>query len=202
MIFAMPRPLSEVPDTSWALSAYERKHHDPPQRSLVFYGDSDISQWDTDEVFPGSLNCGESGAQLKHARDFAPRMIEKYNPKIVVMVAGENDLADGTPPSKVLSDFELVYETITNGGAHLIYIGTKSEPATKGLQKAYRELNRLVGNFVQGKENVSFIDVYSTMLLNGRPDSSMFVEDGLHLSDVGYQVWNSLLTQELERLGK
>lgn len=47
---------------------------------------------------------------------------------------------------------------------------------------------------IQRRNKGYFIDIYRAMLGNdGQPDSSLFIEDGLHVSPKGYRVWEKLL---------
>jgi lysophospholipase L1-like esterase len=50
---------------------------------------------------------------------------------------------------------------------------------------------------LQGRDARYFIDIFTAMLgIDGRPDESLFLEDGLHVSPKGYQVWKRLLTSQ------
>lgn len=146
---------------------------------------------------------------MEHATRFAPRLMQKYRPSLVVMVAGENDLADGFPPSKVFESFKQAFSVITSGGggagnelgAPLIYISTKPEPCTRELDAHYKELNALIAKHYgskagRGGQGGIFIDVYQAMSIGGKgkdPDRALFDDDGLHLSEKGYAVWEGLV---------
>mmetsp|Transcript_26280 Transcript_26280/g.41121 ORF Transcript_26280/g.41121 Transcript_26280/m.41121 type:complete len:189 (-) Transcript_26280:259-825(-) len=174
------------------------------QGKVVFFGDSDINFWDTDKSFPGSLNCGVSGTTMTQVFDYTAKMMEKYEPSVVVLVAGENDLAEGRPPAKVLEVFkELVAEVLKKEGCKLIYISCKLEPSTESLKGKYGELNDLIAMCINDdpvlSERCEFIDSYRSFVseTSAQPDRVFFRGDGLHLSAAGYQVWEKLVGKQL-----
>lgn len=164
-------------------------------------------RWDTGSSFPESLNCGVSGSLMDHAKRFAPRLVQKYRPSVVVLVAGENDLADGAPPSKVFESFKQTFSAITSV-APLIYISTKPEPCTRELEGEYKELNRLIAQHYASKAGRSgdggtYIDVYDSMSIGGKgkePNPALFDDDGLHLSAEGYALWEGFVRQAIKSL--
>ena len=54
--------------------------------------------------------------------------------------------------------------------------------------------NRLLLQEIERRNNGHFIDIFSAMRgQDGRPNISLFLEDGLHVGPKGYQVWKKLL---------
>ena len=58
-----------------------------------------------------------------------------------------------------------------------------------------REANRLVREFTQtDAKRLGFIDVFTPMLgEDGKPRPELFVQDDLHLSPKGYELWTALV---------
>ncbi|KAJ1479447.1 SGNH hydrolase-type esterase domain-containing protein [Baffinella frigidus] len=204
------QPPSVKMDDGWPYDIYEGRHPpNPPQGRVVFYGDSDIEFWDLEKSFPGKghLMVGVSGGWMKHALEYAPRMLEKYAPSVVVLVAGENDLGKGETPGAVAGQLKEIAALVRNSDppCRLLYIGCKNEPKTKKLQPAYLELNEAVADWARDGSNdgwVVMLDCYGALSSDGKgakPNKEMFA-DGIHLSEKGYQVWADMVEAALAEL--
>ena len=43
----------------------------------------------------------------------------------------------------------------------------------------------------QKEKNLFFIDVWEAMLIDGKANPDLFVEDGLHINQKGYEIWKN-----------
>src|SRR5580693_8961009 len=89
------------------IRAYEEsdRSQPPPRAPVLFYGSSSIRFWpDLRRDFPGRpvLNRGFGGASLADCVHFFDRLIVPYAPRVLVLYAGDNDLANGHKPQDVL----------------------------------------------------------------------------------------------------
>ena len=86
----------------------------PPKGGVVFVGSSSIRMWKLEKSFPGSdvLNRGFGGSQIIDSVELAPRLVLKYQPRLVVFYAGDNDIGGGKSPEKVLADFTAFVEVV------------------------------------------------------------------------------------------
>mmetsp|Transcript_119637 Transcript_119637/g.208333 ORF Transcript_119637/g.208333 Transcript_119637/m.208333 type:complete len:204 (-) Transcript_119637:341-952(-) len=177
---------------------FDSKHEAPNEGGIVFFGDSDIEYWgDLDDYFPGSgaLNCGVSGATFRDVVAYTPRMLQKYKPRLIVCVAGENDLAEGVLAQAVADMFKQFCDLVATlrPQAHVIYISTKDEPCTKGLQPGYRKFNQLASKYASSQEHVVYLDSYTRFHDHRQKPAKKFFRDGLHLSPEGYQIWADMV---------
>jgi lysophospholipase L1-like esterase len=81
----------------------------PHDGGFVFVGSSSIRMWQTLESdFPGLrvLNRGFGGSELSDVLQFADRIVVRYKPRVVIVYAGDNDLAAGKTPAQVFADFQ------------------------------------------------------------------------------------------------
>ena len=63
-----------------------------------------------------------------------------------------------------------------------------------------KEANRLVKEFIAKDERLKFIDTVPLLLgKDSKPDPSLFVKDGLHLSEAGYAKWNEIVKKTLSK---
>lgn len=198
---------AESPHARWekAIAEFEKRDAEkmPPKDGIVFVGSSSIVGWKLDESFPDLpiIKRGFGGSQLDDSVHFAPRIVTKYEPKIVVLYAGDNDLASGKTPEKVASDFDafvrLVHEKLPK--TKIIYVAVKPSIARWKLIDKVRETNRLIAEKCKKDERLVFLDIQPLMLGDdGQPKPELFVKDGLHLSAEGYRRWSDLLRPHLK----
>src|SRR5262249_4332898 len=92
-----------------AIAAFEKADmtKPPPENAVLFVGSSSIVRWKLPQFFPmmDVINRGFGGSQLADSVHFAPRIVNKYKPRTVVLYAGDNDLATGKTPEQVATDF-------------------------------------------------------------------------------------------------
>ena len=54
--------------------------------------------------------------------------------------------------------------------------------------------------FIDTKPNLFYIDTATAMLnLKLEPNPDLFIDDGLHLNDQGYQLWREILSPYIEQ---
>lgn len=176
----------------------------PAKGGIVFVGSSSIRLWDVQKSFPDLrvLNRGFGGSQMADAVRYADRIVTPYQPSVVVLYAGDNDLAAGKSPAQVLEDFRQfvtkVHAALPN--TRIVYLGIKPSLARWKLIDKVRAANELVREFAARDPRLVFVDVEKPMLgPDGKPRAELFLRDGLHLNAKGYQVWAELLRPHLKK---
>jgi lysophospholipase L1-like esterase len=188
------------------ISAFEQADakNPPPADSVLFVGSSSIRLWETlAEDFPGVrvINRGFGGSQVEHSVRYADRIVLPYRPRAIVFYAGDNDIAAGKSPQRVLADFEAfvgkVHATLPD--TPVLYIAIKPSIARWHLHGKIWLTNRLVREFADGHDKVDFVDVYTPALdADGKPRADLLVEDRLHLNARGYELWARTLRPHLD----
>jgi len=178
----------------------QRLRKSPPTAGLVaFYGSSSMRMWESlEDDFPdlGLLNLAFGGSTLEACVWFFERLIVPVNPRAIVCYAGDNDLGDGKTAKDVLSSFrKLLAKVDTHFPANpFTMLSIKPSPERWHLDDQIRSANDLISQEIQRRDKGFFIDIYHAMLgADGRPDRSLFLEDGLHVSPKGYQIWKKLI---------
>jgi len=175
----------------------------PPRGAIVFVGSSSIRQWITlAQDFPGFkvINRGFGGSQLEDSAAFAHRLVIPHQPKAVVLYAGDNDIAAGKSPRRVLQDFRRFVERIHAAlpQTRILFISIKPSPARWHLVNEIKAANQMLENFCQKDKRLVYVDVFKSMLgADGKPRAELFVEDKLHLNRKGYELWASILRPRL-----
>jgi lysophospholipase L1-like esterase len=171
----------------------------PPLGGVVFIGSSSIQAWPTLAAdFPGVpvLNRGFGGSTLADVVYYADRILLPYRPRLVVLYAGDNDLALGRTPERVLADYRAFVARLRadRPQALVAFVSIKPSPARRIYIDRVREANRLIQAEIARDSLQVYIDVFTPMLdASGQPRPELFVADSLHMTRTGYVLWRALL---------
>jgi lysophospholipase L1-like esterase len=197
---------ADPPDWEKTIQAFEEHVRlQPPQPgSVLFLGSSTIRLWNTAKAFPelNTINRGFGGSQIADSVKFADRIVVPCKPRLVVFYAGDNDIAGGKSPERVLSDFKALVEKIQAAlpETRIAFISIKPSPSRWKFIEAQRKANSLVEEFARTKPRLSYIDVVEPMLNEeGQPRPELFQKDMLHLNDEGYRVWQGLVQPLIQK---
>jgi lysophospholipase L1-like esterase len=177
-----------------------------PAHPTVFYGSSTIRLWEhlaDDLADTHALNLGFGGSTLEACAYFFERLVPPVKPSSLVLYAGDNDLGDGRKPREVLSSFRALAKKVDRdlGPVEFAFISIKPSPARFDLMSRIRRTNQLIQEEIAAHPNRYFINVFDAMLdSNGKPQSRLFTDDGLHMSREGYQLWIKLLSPYRNRI--
>lgn len=181
-----------------AFQQWDRKNSFP-SNAVLFVGSSSIVHWPTAEAFPDFpvINRGFGGSVMADSVYYVEPFVLKYNPKVVVVYAGDNDCAAGIPPESMAHDFTLLADKIHAAlpTTEIICLSIKLSDSRKNLWPVMRQVNALYKQYAETKEYITFADVDGVLKKDdGTPDPAYYVSDQLHLSEKGYAVWNQLLS--------
>lgn len=176
----------------------------PAKGGILFVGSSSIRLWDVAKSFPTLpvLNRGFGGSFLSDTVHFADRIIVPYEPRLIVVYAGDNDLAAGKSPDVVFADFKALAQIVEKAlpKTRLVFLSIKPSPKRWSLSTKAKQANQLIADFVRQHDRLTFVDVSTPMLgADGKPRAELFRADNLHLNATGYQLWASLLKPLLDK---
>ncbi|MGH7562105.1 MAG: SGNH/GDSL hydrolase family protein [Gemmatimonadales bacterium] len=204
-----PLPAARQADNQFEseIQAFEAadRAHAPPAGGVVFVGSSSIRLWQTLEAdFPDArvINRGFGGSELADAVRYAPRIVLPYSPALVVLYAGDNDLAAGQSPELVLRDYQAFVRLVRSKlpETRIAFISIKPSPSRWALAAKVRKANRLVKEYSSGDRRLHYVDVYTPMLdAAGAPRRELYLADGLHLNAAGYAIWRDHIAAIIAR---
>ncbi len=174
------------------------------QPATLFYGSSTIRLWPrlkTDFEGFDAVNLGFGGSTLAACTWFFERVMTGYQPKRLVLYAGDNDLGDGRHPEEVFLFFQQFAQRVTYhfGTIPCYFISLKPSINRWGMIGSFKFTNQIIKKEIQDNHpNWHWIDVFDAMLnADGYPNAEFYLTDGLHLSDKGYEVWTQIVKKAL-----
>jgi lysophospholipase L1-like esterase len=195
-----PAPWAEDGQWEKAIQAFEEQDaaNPPAKGGIVFVGSSSIRMWKTDQDFPDLhiINRGFGGSHTSDAVQYVDRIVINYAPRLVVFYEGDNDLSYAKTPQRVFDDtvefFDKVHAVLPE--TKIIYVAIKPSIARWGLIDKIRETNGLVRDYAAKHDYIHFLDIEPAMLgADGKPRPDIFLQDGLHMNQAGYDLWNQLI---------
>ena len=202
LLLLAPAAVSAQQTERWEreLAAFDAadKAAPPPAGEAVFVGSSSIARWDLAKSFPDvkTINRGISGSELADAARLVDRLVLAYSPRLVVVYAGDNDIADGRTSEEVAIQFERFVGRIHDRlpQTRIVYIGLKPSLLRWAMIERMRAANALIRAYCERDDRVAYVDVDAAMLgWDEKPRHELFVADGLHLTADGYQIWTFLV---------
>jgi lysophospholipase L1-like esterase len=184
------------------------------ERRVVFFGDSITDMWRLDQYFPGQpyVNRGIGGQTT-------PQMVVRFrqdvielHPRLVVILAGTNDLAGNTGPMS-LEEIEAQYSSMAElaraNGIQVLFSSilpvhdyTPAAGLTFPLRapEKIRTLNQwLKGYCATAAHGAGYVDYFGAMVDDKGWLKRELAEDGLHPNRAGYAIMAPLVASAIER---
>lgn len=183
------------------------------ENRVVFMGNSITIGWinSRPEFFEGKpwINRGISGQTT-------PQMLVRFRqdvidlkPKVVVLLAGTNDIAGNTGPSTIpmiMDNIKGMAEMAHANGIKVVLSSTLPAydyPWKPGLEPATKiiELNKMIKSYCKKNGHV-YLDYFSAMVdeRNGLPKK--YAEDEVHPTIEGYKVMEPLVEEAIAKILK
>jgi len=172
------------------------------ENRVVFFGDSITERWGREGgFFPGKpyINRGIKGQTT-------PQMLVRFRadvialqPKVVVILAGTNDIAENTGPTTLEAIEDNLMSMVDLARVHGIRVVLGAVlpaidfPWKRGLDPAGKivTLNLWIRDYCS-KQELFFLDYYSALADEKGGLRTEFTFDGVHPNEAGYQVMTPL----------
>ncbi len=186
----------------WEDSIKQFEHWDTqnawPRNPVLFVGSSSIRMWPSRESFPDLpvINRGFGGSQIADVNHFADRIVLPYKPRLIVFYAGDNDIAAGKTPERVLEDYKKFVSLVKSElpRTRIIYITIKPSSSRWEKWPQMKQANEMIEALSKEDERLYYCDAATILLkTDGKPDDSLFLKDKLHLNAEGYKRWTTVL---------
>jgi lysophospholipase L1-like esterase len=195
--------------TRWEkeIAAYERmdRTNPPPKGAVLFIGSSTIRLWKTlAQDFPDHrvINRGFGGSQIVDSAHFGERIIFPYEPRMIFLRAGGNDIWAGKSPEQVFAEFKdfvaKVHAKLPE--TEIVFISLCPSVARWKAAEKEKTLNTLVQEFARQTPRVKCTEGYLMSLgADGKPRPELFVSDMLHFNAEGYKLLAEVVRPHLPK---
>ena len=176
------------------------------KKLIIFSGSSSIRFWiglKNDFSSYDILNRGFGGSIFSDLNFFIDDLVIKHNPDLIVIYEGDNDIAFQIPINKIFEEFKNSHIKIRSKleKTPIIYIAAKPSPSRWNYKENYIELNKMIENYCENKNDTYFFDSWSIMLdNNGNIPKGYFWKDMLHMNRSGYEVWKKNLQPLINKI--
>ena len=206
-----------VPNEDWANFKRYRKSNEElnapskKEKRVVFIGNSITDNWTRDhgtffEKNPSYVNRGISGQTSSQMLvRFRPDVIE-LNPKVVVISAGTNDIAENRGPitiNRIAGNIFSMAELAKQNGIKVILASVLPAssyswcPSIIPSDKII-ELNKLIKKYA--KENkIIYLDYYTPMVNENKGLIKELGRDTVHPNAAGYDIMEPLVNQAIKK---
>jgi lysophospholipase L1-like esterase len=181
------------------------------ENRVVFFGDSITDIWKLADYFPGKpyVNRGIGGQTT-------PQMLVRFrqdvidlHPKVVVILAGTNDVAGNTGPMRnedIEANYGSLAELARAHGIRVVYSSilpvhnyterSKDFFAQRPMSRIL-ELNKWLKDYC-GKNNILYLDYSSALVDDKGLLKKDLADDGLHPNDAGYKIMAPLAESAIQ----
>ena len=176
----------------------------PRPGGVLFVGSSSIRLWsdlETDfSALPVVYKRGFGGSRMLDCTQHVERLVFPYKPSVVMVYAGDNDLAEGRSPADVLNSFTAFVERVRAElpRTRIAYISIKPSPSRIERLPQIEQANALIKTYIATLANADYIDIFTPMLnASGQPRGELFSSDRLHMNATGYALWRRVISEHL-----
>ncbi|WP_251106758.1 SGNH/GDSL hydrolase family protein [Alloacidobacterium dinghuense] len=182
------------------------------ENRVVFFGDSITDAWKLDTYFPGKgyINRGIGGQTTPQMLIRFRQDVIDLSPKIVVILAGTNDIAGNTGPmtvEQIEANYASLAELARQHSIRVIFSSVTpihnyvAQRQTMFLQRSPEkilELNQWLRKYCE-QNKLIYLDYYSAMVDSHGMMKADLADDGLHPNDAGYRVMAPLAESAITR---
>ncbi len=178
----------------------------PGENRVVFFGDSITEAWNLSKFFPGKpyINRGASGETSSQMLLRFRQDVIHLEPKVVLILAGTNDIAGNTGPITVKAiedNFASMAEVARANGVRVVLasvLPTVDYPWRHGQEPVEKiiALNSWLKAYASA-HGLVYVDYYTAMQdgRHGLPPN--LSGDGVHPNDAGYAIMQPLTEQAI-----
>lgn len=182
---------------------------------LLFIGSSNIRRWNSIEADMAPyavVKRGYGGAHYYDLIHYVDRLIKNKSAAkaLIIFVAnditGPNDwdkIHQDLTPREVKTLFKAVAKKIhkqLGDETPIFVIETTPTPSRWDVWDQISTANGLIQEFTEKQVNLNFISTRNKFFnKRGVPKGKYFVKDSLHLSEVGYELWEEIIKDALNK---
>lgn len=170
-------------------------------KKILLIGDSITEGFDTQKLMPefSIINKGISGNNSKDLLNRLKTDLIPYEPDIVFVLIGTNDLAQGNSDHEILINIKEIVASIK---FHLIntevYVTSILPTRNNELRpnERIKRLNKKI-EMLTYEQKVKYFNLFPLFVDDSENLIQELTEDGLHLNELAYKLWADYLSKFL-----
>jgi lysophospholipase L1-like esterase len=166
----------------------------PPAGAILLVGDSQFFRWKTaSEDLAGYtvINRGIDSFQTSDLNFFFDRLVTPYQPRMIILHVGGNDVHTGKTTTQILTDYKTFIGKARKilPAVPILISSTTPGPARFDEADQRKQLNQALKDYAASEKNIQFVDLWDAMLSpDGKPREDIWVEDRIHPNHEGYLI--------------
>lgn len=180
--------------------------------NIVFLGDSITDYYDLDKYYEGYhvVNSGISGNTTEDILNDMENRVYRYNPSKVIILIGTNDLTYNKSNDQIFENIKNIVEQIKKNRKYTeIYVesiypinNTDDKKIDANMVKNrenddIKKINTKLKNYCD-KNNITYINIYKELQDKDGNLKLDYTEEGLHISEQGYEVITNRLKKYID----
>ena len=182
----------------------EDKLHAPPVGAILLTGSSSIARWNDQAAAALApltvIARGFGGSVMGDVVHYLDRVALAYKPRAILIYEGDNDTAYNIPEETIVGQFEEIVARVHVAlpETRIYVLSVKPSVLRWDVWSNAQSVSARLKSIAEHDPLVYFVDV-ATPFLNddGSVMTDIFVEDNLHLNDLGNSIWGSSIKAAL-----
>ena len=209
LVLALPgQAQREIDPTRWEETMQRFDEQDrmspPPENAIVLTGSSSIARWNDQAAAALApltvIARGFGGSVMEDVAYHLDRVALRYNPRAILIYEGDNDTAFGIPEEKILGQLESIIARIHDAlpETRVYVLSVKPSVSRLNVWDTAQRVNAGYQAIAKADPLVHYVDVANPFLwADGSVMDDIFVDDDLHLNDMGNLIWGSSIRAAL-----
>ena len=179
----------------------------PPEGAIVLTGSSSIARWNEQSIEALApltvIPRGFGGSIMNDVVHYLDRVALRYKPRAILIYEGDNDTgvaSYGLTPDHILGNLKTIIGRIHDElpETRVYVLSVKPSILRAGVWSTAQQVNAGYQAIAASDPRVFYVDVANPFLdVHGKVMTDIFVEDGLHLNDLGNSIWGASIKAAL-----
>ncbi len=176
----------------------------PPENAIVLTGSSSIARWNEQSIAALApltvIPRGFGGSVMEDVLYHLDRVALRYSPRAILIYEGDNDTAFGIAEETIIGQFQQIVDRVHEElpATRIYVLSVKPSVLRVDVWDAAQRVSAGFEEIAESDPLVHYVDVATPFLwADGTVMDDIFVEDNLHLNDMGNLIWGAAIRAAL-----